>query len=122
MNERPTGRLQDLRDRVDSYLMSVVPQLLRVPVIRVLVRQKERPANRTAVPIRPVLHENLLIDFPVLIVDGIIEGQDDHLRRLIRSQVAGNAGRVHGAEAVRQGAIGEIASAGSVWILLWIAV
>lgn len=110
------------RNGVDSDLVAVVPQLLCVPVIRVLVRQKECPSDRTSIAIRSILHKDLLIDLPVFVVDGVIEGQDHHLRCLVDSEVTRDASRVHGAEAVRKSAVGQVTASRSIWILLWITI
>lgn len=78
-----------MRDAVNSNLMTVLPQLLNLLVVGVLMRGKESSANWAAVGILSVGCEDLiLIELPVLDVDGIIESHDDHLWCLDWFQVA----------------------------------
>ena len=59
--------------------------------------------------LEPWWEELVLVQVPVLVVDGVVEGEDDHLRHVGRWQTAWNQRPVRGAEAVRQRAVGVVA-------------
>ena len=47
-----------------------------------------------------------MVELPVLVVDGVVEGDDDHLGDVLRGEAPGHQGAVRGAEAVGQCALG----------------
>ena len=109
-------------DRVNGDLVTLVPQLLHHRVVGVLVRHVERPVNRTPVGVLVVGGEQLvLVQRPVLVVDGVVEGDDDHLRHLLRVHAARDEGSVRAAKAIGQGAVAVVARWGRVWIVLGVA-
>lgn len=111
-----------VRDRVDGDLVAVVPQLLHVAVVGVLVRQEEGALDGTAVRVRAVRGEDFRVDLPVLVVDGVVQRDDDHLRRLVHLDVAGDSRAVGAAEAVGQRAVGQVTPLGRVRVVLRVAV
>ena len=46
-----------------------------------------------------------MVELPVLVVDGVVEGDDDHLGDVLRGEAPGHQGAVRGAEAVGQCAL-----------------
>ena len=78
--------------------------------------------NRTPVGVLVVGREQLvLVQRPVLVVDSVVEGDDDHLRHLLRVHAARDEGSVRTAEAIGQGAVAVVARWGRVWIVLRVA-
>lgn len=89
-----------VRYRVDSDFVALVPEFLRLVVVVELVAHEECRFDRATVGILPVVEQNLVVEFPVLVVDGIVECQNDHLRGLRGLQVPRYLGPIRGAETV----------------------
>ena len=86
--------------------MALVIQLVYHGVVGVLVRDVEGGVDGAAVRVLLALREQLLrVEFPVPVVDGVVEGDDDHLGDVLRGQAPGHQGAVGGAEAVGQCAL-----------------
>ena len=82
------------------------------------MRDEKGGFHVTAVRILPLLVEDFTIEVNVIVVDGIVEGDGDHLRNVLAvgsgrpdfAQVTGHLGAVLGTEAV-----GELANGGITW-------
>ena len=119
---RPPLFRPPVRNRVDCNLVPVVPRPLHLGVVGVLVGDKERRPYRTPVRVFAARREDLLrVQLPVLEVDRIVEGEQNHLRRVVALQPARYDRTVLGAETVRQLAHGQIARVGRVRIVLHVA-
>lgn len=100
--------------------MSFAMQFLHSAVVGVLVRYKERSLDVTTVGVFPLSIEHFFIQRNVVIVNGIIEGDGDHLGNFFRRQIPGNVGSVFGTETIGQDAHGRITWWSSVRIVLGI--
>lgn len=109
-------------DRVDGYFVAVVPEFLHVTVVGVLVRQEESCLDGAPVCVGPVRGEYLLVDFPILVVDSIVECQHNHLWGLIDLNVAWNSCSVGAAKTIWQSAVAQVATLRCVWIVLGVAI
>jgi len=69
-------------------------------VIGVLVRHEERGFDVTPVGISAFAIEYFLVQFDVVVVDGIVKCDRNHLRDFFGRQVVWYSGAVFGAEAV----------------------
>lgn len=92
-----------LRNAVRSHFVSSRIQRLHLTIIGPFVRHVERAQQRTAVRVLAARVEELFVDFPVEIVDRVVEREHDQLRDLRRLQSARNRRRA--AVAVRKIAI-----------------
>ena len=89
-----------------SYLVALVVELVDHGVVGVLVGDVEGCVDGAPVGIFLALREQLTrVQIPVLVVDGVVEGDDHHLGDVLRYEAAGHQGAVHGAEAVWQRAL-----------------
>ena len=74
--------------------MSLPVQLLHRRVVGVLVAHEEGALDLTAVGVESLLLEDVLVDPDVVLVDGAVEGDGDHLRGVGRLHVPGDLGAV----------------------------
>lgn len=102
--------------------MAIIPQFLHMSVVGVFMREEEGGSDGTSIRISAIGGEDFLVYFPVLIVDSIVKGKDDHLRCLFRSQISRDPGGIDRTEAVRKSAVLEVTSWRSVWIVLRVTV
>lgn len=102
-------------------LVAFPVRLLHRRVVGVLVRYEERGFDVAPVGVPALAVEYLLVQFDVVVVDGIVESDCDHLRHLFGRQVVGYSGTVLGAETVGQHAHGRVArrSAVRIVIVVW---
>lgn len=98
-----------LRDGVNGDLVSLAVGLLDRGVVGILVRYEEGGFDVAAVGVLAFATEHLFVEFDVVVVDGIIEGDGDHLGYVSGRQVSGNGGAIFRAEAVGKYADGRIA-------------
>lgn len=68
--------------------MALPMHLLHRGIVGVLVRNEERSFNRAAIWIIAALFENLFVNIDIVVVDGIIECDHDHLWHLCWLQFA----------------------------------
>jgi len=69
-------------------------------VVGVLVRHEESGFDVTTVGVPAFAIEYFLVQFDVVVVDGIVKGDRNHLRDFLGGQVVWYSGAVFGAEAV----------------------
>ena len=105
-------------------LMAKAVHILNGRVVAVLVRHKEGGLDVTAVGVLALLVEDLLVQINVVVVDGIVEGDGDHLGNVLAvraggsdsAKAAGYLGAVLRAETVRKFANVGITSRSTVGI------
>ncbi len=90
----------DSRDGVRGDLVAALVHVLHGRVVGVLVGDEERGLDGAAVGVEPLAVEDLVVELDVGDVDGVVERDGDHLRDLLRVEVAGHGGAVEGAEAL----------------------
>ena len=78
----------DLRDSVGGNFVAISVQVLYLAVIGPLVRDVKRGSNRTAIRVESSVLEQVFVKILVQIVDGIVERQQDQLRRVLHFQAA----------------------------------
>ena len=103
---------------MNGYFVSIVPQFLDVSVVGVFVAQEKCGLNGTAVGIGPIGCEYLLIDLPILVIDGVIESQNNQLWRLFGFQTPRYLCSIVTAEAIGKSAVIGITSVGSIRVML----
>ena len=86
-------------------LVALSVHVLNCRVVCILVRDKEGGFNVTAVGVSSLFVEDFIIEIDVVVVDGIIKGDSDHLGNTFavvrgRAQVAGNLRTVFRTEAI----------------------
>ena len=92
---------------MSSDLVTHPVHVLNCRVVCVLVRDKEGGLNVAAVGVPSLPVEDLVVQVNVVVVDGVIEGDRDHLWDSVTSvvvgaKISGNFGTVLGTEAVRK--------------------
>lgn len=93
--------LLNLRDRVDSNFMTFTMSFLYSRVVGVFVGDEVSSLNVTTVGILATL-EDFLVQFNIVVVNGIIESNGNHHRNILGRQVTGNSGTIFGTETIRQ--------------------
>ena len=100
----------------------LVPELLDHGVVGVLMGHIEGAVDWASVWVFVVGWEQLvLVERPVLVVDSIVEGDDDHLGNLLGVHPAWDEGSIGAAEAVWESAVAVVARWSCIWIVLWVA-
>lgn len=97
----PLNSIFYLRDGVDSDFMTLAGGFLDSRVVGVFVGNKVGGLDVTAVGILAAL-EDFLVQFNVVVVDGIIEGNGDHHGNILGWQITGNGGTIFRAETIGQ--------------------
>jgi hypothetical protein len=92
-----------------SNFVSLSVSLLYGGVVGVLVRDEESGLNVTAVRILPLAVEDLLVEGDIVVVDGIIEGDGDHLGNVLGGEVTGDPCAVLATETIWEYAHGGVA-------------
>lgn len=106
---------------MNGDLVTLSVHLLDRGIVGVLVRHEEGCLDITAVWIFALAVEDIFVQADVVVVDGVIEGDRDHLRYILGREVAGYRGTVLRAEAVGQGTHGGIARWSSIGIIVHVA-
>merc|ERR1711936_133262 len=119
----PEGFITVVSDGVGSDLVAQSVHVLHRRVVGVVVRDEECTFDITSVGIPPLLVEDFTVQVNVSNIDGVVEGECDHLRDsvtsvILRAEVAGNLSSVLRAETVRKLAESFITRRSSVWIIL----
>lgn len=107
-----------LRDRVSGDFVALSVHFLHCRVVGVLVRNEEGSLDSAPVRIVATVLEQLLQNVDVVVVDGIVERDHDHLRHLAGLQFAGNLSSIGRAEAVGQNALALVTNGGPIGILV----
>ncbi len=110
-------------DGVSSNLVAQPVDVLNSRVVAVLVRHKESSLDGAAVGIPPLPPEDIIVQINIVLVDGIVKGDGDHLGNSVAleaagTQAAGNLGTILGAEAVGQLADILVTCGGTVRVLV----
>lgn len=111
---RPEGFVVFMSNGVSCDLVSEPVRLLDCRVVAVFVGNKEGCFDIAVVGILSASVEDLLVQVDVVVVDGVVESDRDHLRNVVaflvvRTEISRNTSSVFGAEAVRQFADGVVA-------------
>lgn len=99
-------------------LVTFPVSLLDGGVVRVFVRHEVCSLDIATVGVLAFSVKDFLVEFDVVVVDGVIEGDGDHLGHVLGGQVTGGDGAVLGAEAVGQHALRRVARWGSVGVVV----
>lgn len=101
--------------------MSLSVRFLHGGVVGILVWDEEGGLDVTAVGIFAISVEDVLIQLNVIVVDGIIECDGDHLRDVLCWKISRDSSAILGAETVRQDTHCRIAgrSAVRVVVVIW---
>jgi len=86
---------------MDGDLVALAVCLLHSGVVGVLVRHEEGGFDVTAVGVLAISVEDILVQLDVVIVNGIIESDGNHLGNVLRWEVSGDRSSVLGAETIR---------------------
>lgn len=106
----------NLRDGVSCNLVSFAVDFLDGRVVAVLVRDEEGGLNVATVGVLALAVEHFLVQLDVVVVDGIVETDHDHLWHVLGVKFAGDFSARFGTETVGQQADGWVTSWGSVRI------
>jgi len=91
-----------MSQREHCDLVTASMQILDSRVVGVLVRDEESTTDLTTVRILSLPIEDLFVQVDVVDVHGAVERDRDHLRHLLRIDVARNAGAISRAVAIGQ--------------------
>ena len=108
----------NLRDGVHGDLVSFAVRLLHGRVVRILVGDEEGSLDVAAVGVLTLSVENVLIQLDIVVVDGVVKSDRDHLRHILSREVAGDGGAVLRAEAVWQEAHRGVAGWSSIRVVV----
>ena len=119
----PEGFVLVVRHRVGGDLVSQPVHVAHGGVVGVLVRHVERALDVASIGILPLLVEDLSVQVYVVVVDGVVEGDCDHLGNPVtgtisRTKTSGNLGTILATIAVRQNTNRLIARGGTVRIIV----
>jgi hypothetical protein len=103
---------------MDSNLVPLAVGFLHCRIVGVLVRHEESSLDVTAVRIFAISVEDVLIKLNVIVVDGVIECDGDHLWDILGWKISGDQSAVLGTETVRQDTHCRIAGWSAVWIVV----
>lgn len=103
---------------MDGDLVTFPVHFLDRGIVGVLVRHKEGCLDITAVWILALAVEDFFVEADVVVVNGVVEGDRDHLGHILAREVAGYRGTVLRAEAVGQGTDGGVAGWSSIGIVV----
>jgi hypothetical protein len=108
----------NLRDGMNGNFVSLSVCFLYSRVVCVLVGNEERCLNVTAIRIFTLSIENFFVKFNVIVVDGIIEGNCDHLRYISGRQVTRDDGTIFRAKTVWQHTLAWVTWRSSIRIVI----
>jgi hypothetical protein len=98
--------------------VALAVHLLHRRVVGVLVGNEVGGFDVAPVGVLTLAVEDLLVELDVVVVDGVIEGDRDHLRDVFGGEVPGDGGAVLRAEAIGEDADGGVARRGAVRIVV----
>lgn len=99
-------------------LVSFPVRLLDGRVIAVLVRDKERSFDVATVRVFAFTIEHFFVEFNIVIINGVVESDSNHLGNIFGLQVSRNRGTVFGTEAVWQRTLTCVTRWRSVWVIV----
>lgn len=100
--------------------MTFPVSLLNSRVVTVLMGNEEGRLDVASVRIFTFSVEDFLVQLDVVVVNGIVEGDCDHLGHVLGGQVAGDDGAIFGAEAIGQHALRRVARGRAVGVVVHI--
>lgn len=103
---------------MDGDLVSLAVGFLDSRVVAVLVGDKEGGLDIAAVGVLAFAIKHFLVELDVVVVDGIIEGDGDHLRDVLGGQIPGNGSTILRAEAIGQHAHCGVAGRSTVGVIV----
>lgn len=109
---------ENSRDGVNGDLMTLAMGLLDCGVVAVLVGHEERGLDVAAVRVLAFAVEHLLVQLYVVVVDGIVKSDRDHLGDVSRWKVPGDCSSVLRTETVREDAYSWVAWRCAIWIIV----
>ena len=117
----PESLVDVVSDGVGCDLMAQSVYVTHSRVVGVLMRDVESSLDVATVWILPLLVEDLGVEVNVVVVDGVVEGDGDHLRNsvagtTIRTETPGDLGTVVTAVTVGQDADSQVTLGGSVGV------
>lgn len=115
---QPLALLEYSRNRMYRDLVSLSVNFLHGRVVGVFMTHKESSLDVTPVGVLPLAVEHLFVEFDVVVVDGVIKGDSDHLGHVLVGQVAGDGGAVLRAEAVGQHTDGRVTGRCTVRVIV----
>lgn len=98
--------------------MSFTMKFLDGGIVAVLVRDEKGALDGAAVRVVAAVLEDFFVDFDVVVVDGIVEGDGHHLGDGVRLQFARDLGSIGGTETIWQDALTLVAGWSPVRILV----
>ena len=120
----PEELVRVVGDGVSSDLVTQAVHVLNSRVVAVLVRDKEGGLDVATVGVLALLVEDLLVQVNVVVVDGVVKGDGDHLGNVLAvraggsngAKASGDLGSILGTEAVRKFTDVGVTSWGSVGV------
>lgn len=103
---------------MDSDFVAFPVHLLDRGVVGVLMRYEEGCLDVAAVWILALATEDLFIEANVVVVNGVVESNCDHLGNILRREITGYRGTILRTEAVGQGTHRRIAWWSSIGIIV----
>ena len=98
--------------------MTLAVHLLNGRVVGIFVRDKEGTLDHTAVRVVAAFFKDLVVKIDVVVVDGIVESDCDHLRNCVRLELSGNLSSIDGAETVGENALRLVARRSAIGVLV----
>lgn len=95
-------KLEYSRNGMNRNFMSFPVHFLDGRVVGVFVRYEESRLNVAPIRVLPLAIEHLLVQFDVVVVNGVVERDSDHLGHVLEGKIARDQCAVLGAEAVRE--------------------
>lgn len=107
-----------LRDRMDCDFVTFAVHFLRRGIVGVLVRYEVGGLYVAPVGVLAFAVEDLFVQLDVVVVDGVVESDGDHLGHVFGREVSGDGGAIFRTETVGQVAHGGVARWGAVGIVV----
>lgn len=99
-------------------LVTLSVGLLDGRVVAVLVRDEVGGFDVASVGVLALSVEHLLVQFDVVVVDGIVESDSDHHGHVFGGQTSGNGGAILRAEAIGQNADSGVARGCTIGVII----
>ena len=107
-----------LRDGVSRHLVTLAVHLLDGRVVGILMRDEEGSLDHTSVGVVAAFFEDFIVEIDVVVVDGVVESDGNHLRNCVWLELSRDLSSVNRAEAVGKNALRLIARRCAVGIFV----